>query len=291
MYLRAMTVVRHLKRQTLPLNSRTPSALGRPKSSIVTDPLLKKQLEEKERDEAHATALMIAKRWKLMAARKRALDEENQQAYKAATGVGPTVHTPLLSEKKETKQKKVEEKVDVDEDDDDDSSSEEKSDEPFRVTLAKSLAYMVIGLAMVAVFSDPMVDVLSKLGAFLKIPPFYISFIITPLCSNASELIASIVFASKKTVVSSSMTYSQLYGAATMNSTLGLGIFYTLIYARGLAWEFSAETMAILFVTWAVCITGGLKTVYQTYWAIPNSALYPLSLLVVWMLENLANWK
>ena len=44
------------------------------------------------------------------------------------------------------------------------------------------------------------------------------------------------------------MTYAQLLGAATMNNTLCLCIFLVLVYARGLAWEFSAETAAILLV-------------------------------------------
>jgi Ca2+/Na+ antiporter len=56
--------------------------------------------------------------------------------------------------------------------------------------------------------------------------PFFVSFIITPFCSNASELISSLIFASKKKVENASLTYSQLYGAATMNNTLCLGIFY-----------------------------------------------------------------
>ena len=32
----------------------------------------------------------------------------------------------------------------------------------------------------------------------------------------------------------------QLYGAATMNNTLGLGIFAALVYFRDLDWQYSA---------------------------------------------------
>jgi hypothetical protein len=39
---------------------------------------------------------------------------------------------------------------------------------------------------------------------------FYISFVITPLCSNASELVSSLMFASKKTKISASLTFSQV---------------------------------------------------------------------------------
>ena len=39
---------------------------------------------------------------------------------------------------------------------------------------------------------------------------FYLSFIITPLCSNASEIVSSLIFASKRKRVNTSMTFSQV---------------------------------------------------------------------------------
>ena len=37
---------------------------------------------------------------------------------------------------------------------------------------------------------------------------------------------------------------SQLYGAAAMNNTLGLGVFAALVYFRNLDWQFSAGELA-----------------------------------------------
>uniref|UniRef100_A0A6B2L1M2 Sodium/calcium exchanger membrane region domain-containing protein n=1 Tax=Arcella intermedia TaxID=1963864 RepID=A0A6B2L1M2_9EUKA len=176
------------------------------------------------------------------------------------------------------------------EQEDSSSSSEGGKDEPFSKVLAKSIFLMAIGTFLVAFFSDPMVDVITEFGLFINVPAFYVSFVITPFCSNASELIASIIFATKKTKKSSSMTYSQLYGAATMNSTLGLGIFYAIIYFRGLAWTFSAETISILFVVWAVCIVGSFKKTFSIFWCLPNLLLYPLSLFLVYALETFLHW-
>lgn len=39
---------------------------------------------------------------------------------------------------------------------------------------------------------------------------FYISFLITPICSNASELVSSLMFAVKKTKINASLTFSQV---------------------------------------------------------------------------------
>jgi len=78
------------------------------------------------------------------------------------------------------------------------AEEEEKEEKSFGRLLAESLFYMLFGAALVAFFSDPMVDALTDIGSRLSINPFYISFLVTPFCSNASELIASLVFAAKK---------------------------------------------------------------------------------------------
>ena len=59
----------------------------------------------------------------------------------------------------------------------------------------RSAIMMGVGTLLVIVFSDPMVDVMSNMGARLSIPPFYIAFALAPLASNASEFIASFAYA------------------------------------------------------------------------------------------------
>ena len=102
---------------------------------------------------------------------------------------------------------------------------------------------MGLGTLLVLVFSDPMVAVLSELGSRISVPPFYVSFVLAPLASNASELLASFNYAQKKTIKTVTISFSTLQGAACMNNTFVLGIFLLLVFARKLAWEFSAETV------------------------------------------------
>lgn len=64
------------------------------------------------------------------------------------------------------------------------------------------------------------------------IPPFYISFVLAPLASNGTELLAAYQFALKKTSKSVTVSLSQLEGAAIMNNTFCLGIFLFLIYLQ-----------------------------------------------------------
>jgi len=146
--------------------------------------------------------------------------------------------------------------------------------------------FMGIGTMLVLLFSDPMVDVLSEWGKRTGVPPFYVSFVLAPFASNASELLAAYAYASKKTASSITNSLSSLFGAACMNNTFCLGIFLALCYFQGLAWQFTAETIAIIVVQWVI---GGLAMLkdYQTrVMACIVLSLYPGCLLLVYILEN-----
>lgn len=189
---------------------------------------------------------------------------------------------------------------------------EEENEDPKWLIFLKSSFYLVVGVVLVTVFSDPMVDVLTaitnldnknyiqessgKRGQAIPIPVFYVSFVITPICSNASELVSSLIFAAKRKKINSSMTFSQLYGAATMNNTLALGVFAALVYFRDLDWQFSAEVTVILLVEFAVGIVAivsgfGFKHTYFLFTGIFIGALYFLSILIIALLEQVAHWK
>jgi Ca2+/Na+ antiporter len=135
-----------------------------------------------------------------------------------------------------------------------------------------------------------MVDALTEISARVRIPVFYVSFILTPVISNASELISSIMFANKKTSSSITLTFSQLLGAATMNNTFCLGIFLALVYFQELSWTFSAEVMAILAVQLCVGLLAmfPVTPLWRSYLI---ASLYPASLILVYILENVAGWN
>lgn len=144
---------------------------------------------------------------------------------------------------------------------------------------------MLIGTALILIFSDPMVDVMSNMGARIGVPPFYVAFVLAPLASNASELIASLGYAGKKTKKTISISLAALEGAACMNNTFCLCIFMALIFFKRLVWKFSAETTVILIVEALVALIAMQKT-QRTYLALIVLALFPLSIVLVALLEG-----
>lgn len=145
---------------------------------------------------------------------------------------------------------------------------------------------MALGTTVVVLVSDPFVDVLTNWGDRLGISPFYISFVVAPFASNASELLSAYTYAKKKTKSAITTSLSTLIGAACMNNTFCLGIFYALMYVQGLAWQFTAETCAIMLIQW---IIGLLAMASETQkWVVGFLILlmYPFCLFVVYYLEN-----
>jgi Ca2+/Na+ antiporter len=114
--------------------------------------------------------------------------------------------------------------------------------------LQRAFLLMGCGTVLVVFFSDPMVDVLAKLGDMTKIPPFYVSFVLAPLVSNGSELIAAFAYSGKKTEKTMTIALATLVGSAAMNNTFCLAIFLFLVAGKDLKWVFTAEVMSIVIV-------------------------------------------
>ncbi len=121
-----------------------------------------------------------------------------------------------------------------------------------RRILLRVFLKMIVGTALVQIFSDPMVSVMNEMRKRTGIPAFYISFALAPLASNASEVIAAYSYATRKTRRTVTISFSTLLGTAILNNTFVLAIFMILIVVKGRAWQFTAERISILFVEIAV---------------------------------------
>ena len=145
-----------------------------------------------------------------------------------------------------------------------------------------------VGTIVVLIFSDPISDVLTAIGERIGVNAFYVAFVVAPLITNGSELMASYTFAQKKTMKSMTVAYEQLLGAAVMNNTYCLFIFLILIATQGLYWNYTAEVIAILLAELCVFVVATQFKVHTMKTALRVLAIYPARILVVWMLETLA---
>jgi len=149
----------------------------------------------------------------------------------------------------------------------------------------RAFKMLSIGTLMVVYFSDPMVDVMQEIAVKAQIPPFYVSFVLAPLASNSSEVVASMFYAAKKTQKTMTVSLSALEGAACMNNTFCLCIFMGVIYTRGLAWQYTAETAAIVIVQFIMAILVQNK-VMTSGMGLAVLSIFPLSLVFISTMEH-----
>ncbi|EIE26168.1 hypothetical protein COCSUDRAFT_61158 [Coccomyxa subellipsoidea C-169] len=203
---------------------------------------------------------------------------------------------PLLSRHHFTEDEEAAEAADEDADedgsDDDNGDAGDGAKEPPtpRAIISKAAVKLLIGTAACALFSDPMVEAVSGFSKASGIPAFYVAFCVTPFASNASELVSSIIFASRKQKKNISLTFSQarpVYGAVTMNNTMCLGLFLLVMHIQRLPWTYSSEVLVTVGATALVGLLGYTHTTFRTFWAFPVLALYPLSIIAVWGLDTL----
>jgi len=203
---------------------------------------------------------------------------------------GTNNEKPLLATQVNYGAAQVEKKDKPAEDEEEEDCEEEEDEQFWELTESqlklKAFGLLLLGTGAVTIFSDPMVDVISNLGSSLGISPFYISFVVTPVASNASEVMSGLIFAKKKTNEGISLTFASLHGAATMNHTLALCIFMALVYFRKLSWNYSAEVIAVCVVSLVVGINGLRQTVFM-WQALLCACMYPFAILLVYALEQI----
>lgn len=171
------------------------------------------------------------------------------------------------------------------------SEDSEEGVENSRWTTFKAVLLLVLGTVIAAAFADPLVDSVQNFSNATKIPTFFISFIALPLATNSSEAVSAIIFASRKKLRSASLTFSELYGAATMNNALCLSVFLALVYARGLVWDFSSEVLVILIVCIVMGVFVSIRTTFPLWTSLIAFLLYPFSLALVYVLDYVFGWS
>lgn len=155
----------------------------------------------------------------------------------------------------------------------------------------KAGLFLLLGSCIAAAFADPLVDVVDNFSDATSIPAFFISFIFLPLATNSSEAVSAIIFASRDKRQTASLTFSEIYGAVTMNNVLCLSVFLALVYVRGLTWDFSSEVLVILIVCIVMGAFASFRTVFPLWTSITAILLYPFSLALVYVLDYQFGWS
>ncbi|XP_004305436.1 PREDICTED: uncharacterized protein LOC101295737 [Fragaria vesca subsp. vesca] len=155
---------------------------------------------------------------------------------------------------------------------------------------SKAVLMLLLGTILAAVVADPLVDAVDNFSTATSIPTFFVSFVILPFVSS-SEIVSTLIFVSRKKQRSASLAYSEIYGSVTMSNILSLAVFLGLVYIRNLTWSFSAEVLVIIIVCILMGVVACCRTTFPVWLCFGAVMLYPLSLLLVYILEYVFGWS
>ncbi|KAH0983239.1 hypothetical protein GBA52_010416 [Prunus armeniaca] len=155
---------------------------------------------------------------------------------------------------------------------------------------SKAVGLLLLGTIVAAVFADPLVDAVDDFSTATSIPSFFVSFVILPFASS-SEIVSTLIFVSRKKQRTASLAYSEIYGSVTMSNILSLAVFLGLVYIRNLTWSFSAEVLVIVVVCILMGAIASFRTTFPLWMSLVAMLLYPLSLLLVYILDYVFGWS
>ncbi|KAM1078241.1 hypothetical protein ACFX19_025937 [Malus domestica] len=155
---------------------------------------------------------------------------------------------------------------------------------------SKAVVLLFLGTIVAAAVADPLVDAVDSFSTATSIPSFFISFVVLPFASS-SEIVTTLIFISRKKQRTASLAYSEIYGSVTMSNILSLAVFLGLVYVRNLTWSFSAEVLVILIVCILMGAIASFRTTFPLWMSSVAILLYPLSLLLVYILDYICGWS
>ncbi|KAI4333603.1 hypothetical protein L6164_018387 [Bauhinia variegata] len=145
----------------------------------------------------------------------------------------------------------------------------------------KAILYVVLGIALLSVLAEPLIENVHSLSEGAGIHPFFVSFILVPLATNAREATSAIKEARQKKTRTISLAISEIYGGVFMNNILGFFAVSVLIYARQITWEFSVEALVVAIVCAIMGLKASFCSTFPLWTAVCAFLLYPSSLVLV----------
>ncbi|MFS8015751.1 putative EF-hand domain pair protein CML [Helianthus anomalus] len=171
----------------------------------------------------------------------------------------------------------------------------------------EALALVLLGTAVTAIVALPLIMNVSGFATEANIPSFLIPYIIIPCAINIPRLLSTINSASQKTQRAASLTLSQvflsihqsvnfyilvkIYSGVFMSNTSSLTTFLLTVYIRDLPWDVSAEVLVVLIICSVMGVFTSTRTIFPLWTGYVGYLLYPISLLMLYLLTAVWGWS
>ncbi|XP_076912478.1 sodium/calcium exchanger NCL2-like [Bidens hawaiensis] len=152
--------------------------------------------------------------------------------------------------------------------------------------MLKAIVLLVVGIGILIVLAEPLVESVRQFSESVKIEPFYVSFILVPLATNARTAIAAIRAANQKRHKTTSLTFYEIYHKVFLNNILGFFVLVSVIFFHRFTWHFSAEVLVVVIVCVIMGLLASLRSKFPNWTLLIAFPLYPLSMVFVYIVTN-----
>ncbi|XP_048132248.1 sodium/calcium exchanger NCL2-like [Rhodamnia argentea] len=155
---------------------------------------------------------------------------------------------------------------------------------------AKAGFLIILGSGIMVLLAEPLGDSFEEFGRAAGIHPFFISYVLIPLAMSYQQGLAAVSSAKKKTTKDISGALTEVYNGVFMNNVMGLATFLALVCIKDMAWDVSAEALVVFLICSLMGVITSCCTKFQFWTCILAYALYPLSLLLLYILTSVLGW-
>ncbi|KAL3739958.1 hypothetical protein ACJRO7_021265 [Eucalyptus globulus] len=150
---------------------------------------------------------------------------------------------------------------------------------------------IIVGSGITVLLAGPLGDSFEEFGRAAGIRPFFISYVLIPLATSYRQVLAAVISVKKKTKRDISGALTEVYNGVFMNNVMGLATFLALVYIKDIAWDVPAEVLVVLLICTLMGFITSFCTKFQLWTCILSYALYPLSLLLLYILTSVLGWS
>ncbi|CAM8918555.1 unnamed protein product [Rhodiola kirilowii] len=156
---------------------------------------------------------------------------------------------------------------------------------------AKAGYFLVLGAAISLLLAMPLMEAIEDFSDGLSIPSFIITYVIVPFAMSYKQVLLAITSARKKTEKAISLTFSMIYSGVYMSSMMSLTMFLLIVYVRDLTWDVSAGVLVVLIVGVLMGCLTSLRNTFPFWTCIVAFLLYPISLVLIYVLTTYCGWS
>ncbi|KAI3828394.1 hypothetical protein L1987_02495 [Smallanthus sonchifolius] len=148
----------------------------------------------------------------------------------------------------------------------------------------EALFLVFFGSVLTFLVATPLKTNVVNFATDANVPSFLIPYFIIPCASNISCLLPTISSARQKSERATSLTLSQIYSGVAISSMSSLTTFLSIVYIRDLPWDVSAQVLVVLIICGVMAVFRSTRTVYPLWSGYVIFLLYPISLLMLYLL-------